>query len=95
MLQFFASDYGAMTRDAAGYVLDAETQLPPHIRSERCAPDATHTRRVLPMIRGSREAATACHLGVFMHGWCVWTGCCDARRRGTLTARALCITHNP
>ncbi|KAK9840987.1 hypothetical protein WJX81_004207 [Elliptochloris bilobata] len=33
--QFFASDYGALTRDAAGFVLDAETQLPPHIRSER------------------------------------------------------------
>jgi len=35
--QFFASDYGALSRDAAGFVLDAETQRPPHLRSERCA----------------------------------------------------------
>jgi hypothetical protein len=35
--QFFASDYGPLSRDAAGFVLDAETQRPPHARSGRCA----------------------------------------------------------
>lgn len=35
--QFFASDYNALTHDAGGFVIDAETQLPPHVRSGRCA----------------------------------------------------------
>jgi hypothetical protein len=33
--QFFASDYAALVRDANQYVLDAETQLPPHVRQQR------------------------------------------------------------
>jgi hypothetical protein len=35
--QFVASDYLALVRDANQYVLDAETQLAPHLRQQRCA----------------------------------------------------------
>ena len=36
--QFFSSDYAPLVRDAAQYVLDAETQQPPHARQQRCPP---------------------------------------------------------
>jgi hypothetical protein len=54
--QFLASDYGPLVRDGGHFVLDADSQQPPHVHQLTCAP-STHQSPTAPVAVWARHRA--------------------------------------